>query len=101
MPRRPWTEGEVKRANDTRAAGYSYPTIDKTLRRPSGAAQRRLEIAGHELKDHVRSFRVPHRVRPTGRLGLLPPASNARLQEISVATYRPDTRRYTAKTGLR
>ena len=59
MPRHPWTEGEVKRANDMRAAGYSYGTIDKALRRPSGATQRRLEIAGHGSGDHVRPFRVP------------------------------------------
>jgi hypothetical protein len=59
MPRRPWTEGEVKRANDMRAAGYSYGTIDKALRRSSGATQRRLEIAGHGSKDHVKSFRAP------------------------------------------
>jgi hypothetical protein len=31
MPSRRWTEGEVKRANDMRAAGYSYRTIDKAL----------------------------------------------------------------------
>jgi hypothetical protein len=59
MPRRPWTEGEIKRAHDMRAAGYSYPTIDKALSRPSGSTQRRLEIAGHGSKDHVKSFRAP------------------------------------------
>ena len=42
-----------------RAAGYSYGTIDKALRRPSGATQRRLEIAGYGSKDHVKGFRVP------------------------------------------
>jgi hypothetical protein len=59
MPRRPWTEGEVKRANDMRAAGYSYPTIDKALGRRSGATQQRLEIAGNRSGDHVKSFRAP------------------------------------------
>ena len=59
MPRRSWTEGEIKRANDMRAAGYSYPTIDKALRRCDGATQQRLEIAGHGSGDHVRRFRVP------------------------------------------
>jgi len=59
MPRRPWTEGEVKRANDMRAAGYSYGTIDKALKRSSGATQRRIEIAGHGSKDRVKSFRAP------------------------------------------
>jgi hypothetical protein len=59
MPRRLWTEREVKRANDMRAAGYSYPTIDKALGRRPGATQQRLEIAGNGSKDHVKSFRVP------------------------------------------
>jgi hypothetical protein len=58
MPRRPWTEGEIKRARDMRAAGYSYPTIDKALRRPSGATQRRLEIAGYGSGRHVTSNRI-------------------------------------------
>jgi hypothetical protein len=59
MPRRSWTEGEVKRANDMRAAGYSYPTIDKALGRRPGATQQRLEIAGNGSKDHVKGFRAP------------------------------------------
>jgi hypothetical protein len=59
MPRRSWTESEIERANDMRAAGYSYPTIDKTLGRRSGATQQRLEIAGHGSKDHAKSFRAP------------------------------------------
>jgi len=59
MPRRSWTENEIKRANDMRAAGYSYPAIDRTLGRRSGATQQRLEIAGHGSKDHVKSFRAP------------------------------------------
>jgi hypothetical protein len=59
MPRRPWTDGEVKRASNMRAAGYSYLTIDKTLGRRPGATQQRLEIAGNGLKDHVKSFRAP------------------------------------------
>jgi hypothetical protein len=58
MPSRPWTEGEIKRANLMRAAGYSYSTIDKTFGRPAGATQRRLEIAGHGSGDHVKSFRA-------------------------------------------
>jgi hypothetical protein len=59
MPRRLWTEGEVKRANSMRAAGYSYGTIDKALGRRPGATQQRLEIAGHGSGDHVKSFRAP------------------------------------------
>jgi hypothetical protein len=59
MPRRSWTEGEIKRANDMRAAGCSYPTIDKALGRRPGATQQRLEIAGNGSKDQVKSLRVP------------------------------------------
>jgi hypothetical protein len=59
MPRRSWTDGEVKRANDMRAAGYSYGTIDKLLGRRPGATQQRLEIAGNGSKDHVKGFRAP------------------------------------------
>ena len=59
MPGQPWTEEELKRANLMRAAGYSYGTIDKALRRPSGATQRRFEFAGHGSKDHAKSFRAP------------------------------------------
>jgi hypothetical protein len=59
LPRRFWTESEIKRANDMRAAGYSYPTIDKALGRRSGATQQRLEIAGYGSKDHAKSFRAP------------------------------------------
>jgi hypothetical protein len=60
MPRRSWTESEIKRASDMRAAGYSYPTIDKTLGRRPGATQQRLEIAGNRSKDHVKGFRAPN-----------------------------------------
>jgi hypothetical protein len=59
MPRRSWTEGEIKRANDMRAAGCSYPTIDKALGRRPGATQQRLEIAGNGSKDQVKSLRAP------------------------------------------
>ena len=59
MSRRLWTEREVKRAKDMRAAGYSYPTIDKALGRRDGSTQQRLEIAGHGSGDQVKSFRAP------------------------------------------
>jgi hypothetical protein len=59
MPRRSWSEVEIKRANDMRAAGYSYPTIDKALRRGKGATQRRLEVAGYGSGRHVTSNRIP------------------------------------------
>jgi hypothetical protein len=77
MPRRLWTDGEVKRANNMRASGYSYPTIDKALGRRLGATQQRLEIAGNGSKDHVRSFRVPHNLL-TERDALAAAAINAR-----------------------
>jgi hypothetical protein len=59
VPRRSWTDSEIKRAAAMRAAGYSYPKIDRALGRRSGATQQRLEIAGNGLKDHVRPFHVP------------------------------------------
>jgi hypothetical protein len=59
MPRRLWTEGEVKRANDMRAVGYSYPTIDKALGRRPGATQQRLEIAGYGSRHSVWSNPIP------------------------------------------
>jgi hypothetical protein len=59
MPRRAWTESEIKRANKMRAAGYSYPTIDKALGRREGATQQRLEIAGHGSRHDGRSHRIP------------------------------------------
>jgi hypothetical protein len=57
MPRHRWTPGEVKRANDMRAAGHSYGAIDKALGRRYGATQRRFEIAGYGSRD-FRSNRV-------------------------------------------
>jgi hypothetical protein len=54
----PGPEGEIKRANDMRAGGHSYPTIDKALGRRPGATQH-AEIAGNGSKDQVKSFRVP------------------------------------------
>jgi hypothetical protein len=59
MPRRLWTEDEIKRANDMRAAGHSYSQIDEALGRRAGATQQRLEIAGNRSWDYVRSFRIP------------------------------------------
>jgi hypothetical protein len=44
MPRRLWTEREVKRASDMRAAGHSYRETDEALGRWAGATQQRLEI---------------------------------------------------------
>ena len=62
MPRRLWTEDELKRARDMRAAGRTYGEIDKALGRWVGATQQRLEIAGNRLGDHVRSFRAPQQL---------------------------------------
>jgi hypothetical protein len=59
MPRRLRTVDEIKRANDMRAAGYSYSKIDESLGRRAGATQQRLEIAGNRSLDHVRSFHIP------------------------------------------
>jgi hypothetical protein len=55
MPRRLWTEDEVKRAHALRAAGYPYNKIDKALGRHAGATQQRFEIAGYGSGNGVRS----------------------------------------------
>ena len=59
MPRRLWTEDEVNRARDMRAAGHPYGKIDKALGRRAGATQQRLEIAGYSSGQGVRSNRIP------------------------------------------
>jgi hypothetical protein len=59
MPRQSWTEDEVKRARNMRAAGYPYNKIDKTLGRRAGATQQRLEIAGYSSGSSVRSNPIP------------------------------------------
>jgi hypothetical protein len=98
MLRRSWTEGEIKRANDMRAAGYSYPTIDKALRRCDGATQQRLEIAGFGSGRHATSNRIPGDLLAE-RDALALPASCARLRRISVAIRRRATRPYMARQG--
>jgi len=59
MPRRLWSEDELKRAHAMRVAGCSYGKIDEALGRSPGAAQRRLEIAGNRSGHPVKSFRAP------------------------------------------
>jgi hypothetical protein len=59
MPRRSWTEDEVKRARNMRAAGYPYNKIDKALGRRAGATQQRLELAGYSSGQSVWSNRIP------------------------------------------
>jgi hypothetical protein len=46
MPRRAWTEDEVKRACAMRAARLLYGEIDEALGRRAGSTKQRLEIAG-------------------------------------------------------
>jgi hypothetical protein len=58
-PRRSWTEDEVKRAREMRAAGHPYGKIDKALGRRAGATQQRLEIAGYSSRQSVWSNRIP------------------------------------------
>jgi hypothetical protein len=60
MPRRLWTEDEVKRACAMRAAGFLYGEIDKALGRRPGATQQRLEIAGYGSKRQVRTHPIPN-----------------------------------------
>jgi hypothetical protein len=57
MPGRPWTEDELKRAHDMRAAGYLYDVIDKMLGRRTGSTKRQLEKDG--LGYNVKSGRIP------------------------------------------
>jgi hypothetical protein len=53
MPRRLWTEDEVKCARNMRAAGYPYNKIDEALGRRAGATQQRLEIVGYSSGQSV------------------------------------------------
>jgi hypothetical protein len=85
MPRRPWTEDELKRARKMRAAGHAYREIDKALGRRTGAAQQRLE----RISDGLFAERKPSPLR----------ASSARYPRISLAIRRPVTLRYTARRG--
>ena len=57
MRRRPWTEDELKRAREMRAAGNSYEVIDRVLRRRAGSTKWHLEGVDHGHK--VRKLRVP------------------------------------------
>jgi hypothetical protein len=50
MPRRPWTEDEVKRARDMRTAGYPYNKIDKALGRRAEAKAQADAISDSALK---------------------------------------------------
>jgi hypothetical protein len=58
MPGRRWSEDELKRARDMRAAGYLYDTIDKMLGRRTGSTKRQLEMDG--LGYNVKSSRIPN-----------------------------------------
>ena len=56
MPR-PWTENELKRAREMRAAGYFCKEIDRILRRRTGSTKRQLE--GYNVGHNVKSTRIP------------------------------------------
>ena len=56
MPRL-WTEDELKRARDMRAAGFYCKEIDRILRRRIGPTKRQLE--GYNVGHNVKSMRVP------------------------------------------
>jgi len=60
MPRRSWTEDELKRARHMLAAGRSYGETDKALGRRVGSTQQRLEIAGYGSKRQVRTHPIPN-----------------------------------------
>ena len=53
-----WTDDDIKRARQMRAAGHFYSEIDKALGRRSGSTQQRLEIAGNG-SGQVRSYSIP------------------------------------------
>ena len=57
--RRPWSEGEDKRARGMRAAGLVYAEIDKALGRRNGSTKQRLQNAGYGSGHDVRPNPVP------------------------------------------
>ncbi|MFY9834896.1 MAG: hypothetical protein WAK55_00225 [Xanthobacteraceae bacterium] len=59
MLRRPWTENELERAREMRAAGHFDGEIDKVLGRRAGSTKRRLEIEGYGSGRDVRANPVP------------------------------------------
>jgi hypothetical protein len=59
IPRRPWTENELKRAREMRAAGHFDGEIDKVLGRRAGSTKRRLDSTGYRSGHDVRAKPVP------------------------------------------
>ena len=102
MPSRRWTDGEVKRANDMRAArdirtAQSIRRSDATPARRSKGLKLQATDRGIACTSHRATFQITFWLNATR---LPPRASNAHLQEISVAIRRPVTRRYTARQGF-
>jgi hypothetical protein len=57
---RPWTEDELKRAREMRAAGNSSEVIDRVLRRRAGSTK--LQLEGVDHRHNVRAIRVPDNI---------------------------------------
>ena len=99
MPGRPWTEEEIKRAHDMRAAGYPYGAIDRMLRRRAGATQRRFEVAGHGWR-HETSHRIPD-VLSVEREALMAARNQRTLTQDFRRDPPPGYSALRSKTGLR
>ena len=97
LPRRPWTEDELKLARDMYAAGYFYGEIDKVLKRRAGSTKRRLEGQGwHE----VRSTRIPETLLAE-RDALIAAREQRALTEYFCGDPPPGYSALHSKTGLR
>ena len=101
MPRRVWTEDELKRARKMRAAGHSYPEIDKALGRWTGATQQRLDIAGYGSGHRgVTSHRIPDGLLAE-RDALIAARSQRALTQDFFGDPPPGYSALDGKTGLR
>jgi hypothetical protein len=99
MPRRSWTEDEVKRARDMRAAGHPYPKIDKALGRRAGATQQRLEIAGYG-SGNARSHSISEGLLAE-REALAAARNQCTLSQVFLGDPPPGYSALHGKTGLR
>jgi hypothetical protein len=99
MPRRLWTEDEVNRARDMRAAGHPYGKIDKALGRRAGATQQRLEIAGYSSGQGVGRTAFQMACWPNARR--LPSRATTTLTQNFFGDPPPGYSALDGKTGLR
>jgi hypothetical protein len=97
VPRRPWTEDELRRACDMRAAGHYYEVIDRVLRRHLGSTKRQHEGVNHGHS--VRRSRVPDNLFVEREA--LATARNQRLTQDFFGDPPPGYSALHGKTGLR